>query len=38
MVGNFDVGLDSLSDGLMADSAKFRKLLESAGKMINFNK
>ena len=38
LVGNIDVSLDSLSDGLMADSAKFRKLFESAGKMINFNK
>lgn len=38
IVGDLDVSLDSLSDGLMTDSAKFRKLFESAGKMINFNK
>ncbi len=38
IVGNLDLGLDSLGTKLIADSAKFRKLLESAGKMINFNK
>ena len=38
IVGNLDLGLDSLGDNLMADSAKFRKLIQDAGKMFNLNK
>lgn len=38
IVDNLDLGLDSLSDNIEADSAKFRKLMESAGKIFNLNK